>query len=221
MKIIWWKEVDLNINNHNIYIWISLWNNFFNETNIKKYIEWWLKNTKKNICILIVDSIQKYNYVWQRKISLDKANKIAKNNWLSKQKIIKKILSENFFNKKIDIILWDNLFNYDYSIDLDYVFEEYNKKTDFYNDINLFVSTYIRSIWRTVKEKSIKNSAEYILREIPFLVKGFTYKNCDYTCYPYPILWVWLILEKIQNNIYPNLYKKLNIKKFAIQVIIK
>lgn len=221
MKIIWWKNIDKNINNHNIFLWISLWNSFFNcENNIIKYIEFAKKYTKNRIVILIADEIQKYNYIRQKKCSIEKAEKKVQEEKNKKTKYLNEIIKNYFPNDNIHIIYRKDIIDENYNNDLKKILDEYNKKEIFFHNINTFVNKHIQKIWRTVNIKSTSNSALYILHEIPLLVKGFIYQWEKYSCYPYPTIWVWKILVDIQNGKYPDIKKILN-WTLAIQCIIK
>ncbi len=220
MQIIWWKGCDLSLN-HNMYLWISLGNSFFSEENIIKLLDFSLKNSKsKKIVILIADSIQIFNYIWIKKVSLEKAQDLVTKASQQKKYEIENIVQKFFSKENIEIIFWDDISKtFEYTQQRNILQAEYDKKEKFYQEITNFVIEYIVWIWRTPNKRAVENSVQYILSELPFILGWIEWKNEYYTAYVYPSVWVWKLMVNIQNWTFPELLEKLNLKNLAIQII--
>jgi hypothetical protein len=122
-----------------------LGNSFFSEENIIKLLDFSLKNSKsKKIVILIADSIQIFNYIWIKKVSLEKAQDLVTKASQQKKYEIENIVQKFFSKENIEIIFWDDISKtFEYTQQRNILQAEYDKKEKFYQEITNFVIEYI------------------------------------------------------------------------------
>lgn len=185
------QEVDAR--KYDVWMSISLGNKFFNNDNIKEYLVWALAHTKQDVCLLVVDTLQRFNYQILNKKSIERAYKIAINKGDEKKREIEEVL-ETFSEqdrKKVHIISWDEIESDAYETDLQIVRKEFETNTEFRNEIREIVKEGRPDRAETIAKLSNEKLdvlCEYILRELPLLFKGVYIPHTDkhYQLFMYP-----------------------------------
>jgi len=111
------NETEVKNKKFNIYIGISVRNNYFSEEHIKRYLDWALENTNEKVAILIADEIQAINDEIFFNLSKDSAKKTAFKKGSQVKRLCEKIIAKYLqdIQKKIIIVRWKDVINsFDY-----------------------------------------------------------------------------------------------------------
>tara|TARA_B100000745_G_C20154816_1_gene395726 strand:- start:9410 stop:10114 length:705 start_codon:yes stop_codon:yes gene_type:complete len=210
---------------HNIWIGISLGNNYFTKENIEEYIRWAFENTKEKALVVIGDSIQAINIEVLDSKNKGQAFRRAMKLGDKKYLEIQEIFAENpYLKEKVSVVRWNEInSNPTYQKRLAFVSEAFLKNKNFHDCIINIVKLGRKDREEKIaklSDKELDRLAEYILQEIPHFVDGVQgYDEHTYTLIPYPGLTMLDQLFVGLNNkaLYPELVEKLNIQnKIAI-----
>lgn len=208
---------DILSKRHNILIAISLGNKWFTKEHLRECIQWALENTKERVLVWVADKIHAVNYEVKDKKSPEVSLRRALREGDEKLSIIKEILSElsQTDSNKIDIAR---------QADIENLSEHRRLKEYFHQKLNndkRFREAVLDIVKSTVSlrlnEAQIEKLSEYVLNELPMILKSFTYKRIEYSCYPYPISTkIAEFVEKIQNKeIFPEIVNELKFKNMV------
>src|SRR3989344_1651904 len=200
-------EEEVKSKKFNIYMGISLNNKWFTKRNIKEYILWGLKNTKKKFCVVIADAIQSINYNVRDNYSEKTATEKALKEGDKFLKVINELLDELPKEKRklIDIIRWADIENdTNHKITFPIFLKEFKTNILFKEEIKNIIRDFISKLNRpniNFSEEKIEKLSLYILKELPELSDGFTYNNVYYNCILYHFDSSLLcLIEKIQKK---------------------
>lgn len=209
----------------NIYMGISLNNKWFTKENIKEYILWGLKHTKKRFCVVIADSLQAINYQARSRYSKQAAIKKALKEGDKFLGIIKEILGELSEEERrlVDVIRWDELKKDPfYSKALQIFLQEFKTNNSFREEIKKIVGGFAGRLEQpSASNERIEKLSLYVIEELPELLNGFTFKETYYSCFLYPYDGPLMrLIEKIQKkSIFPEIHDKLEIKNNVFVVL--
>ncbi len=201
----------------NIFMGISLGNKFFTEQNIKAYIDFGVKYSRKRFLILVADKIQAINYEVRNKLSSDKAFKRAILEGDKFEKIVKEIVDEfsSRERKKIEIIRWNEIEGLDsHKKAVRYFLEKFDRDKKFKGEILKIVENSLS--WR-FKKVEVKKLAKYVINELPEILAAFSYKGILYETYIYPdVALIFDFCEKIQRGeIFPEIRDNLKFNNMS------
>lgn len=204
----------------NYWIGISLGNKYFNKENIQKYIEWALDNTKDSVLIVIADWIYSINIQVfderNQQSAVRKALRIGDKKLLEINEILNKLPPQQL--RKIHIIRWNDIEkNHIHQNRVKILFEEFNKKGNFYNHIIDIIKDNFKFRIEKLKQIDLEKLSEYVLHEIPLFLDGIDAFNTNYNAILYPKIGLIDTLEKdLQDGTsFPDLTKQLAIQKPA------
>ena len=215
------SEEEVKTKQFNIYMGISLENNFFIKENFREYILWALKYTKEMIGVLIADTLHAINYEVKNKENPKIAIRRAVEEGNKFEQMIKEIISGFPLEKqkKIQIIHWDSIKKDDFSeIFIPFFYEEFKKNIKFREKIIKLVKGFVKRDSKKFSEREIEKLCEYVLQELPELFHGFTYKGIYYNCLIHPQDSSFArMIGKIQNKkLFPEFYDKIGTQKNVI-----
>ncbi|MBN2642796.1 MAG: tRNA-dependent cyclodipeptide synthase [Victivallales bacterium] len=222
-KVLNSTEREIRERKFNIFIGISLGNKYFTKPNIKKYIQWALRNTKDKVVVLVADKIHAINYEVRRGYSPERSLDVA----LRKGKEIKnsviKIL--NSFSpeemRRVIILRWEDIEkDADFSKEQRIVRQFYDFNSEFKEEIRKIVRENINpSVVKLKKDDHVKLE-QYPLAEFPLFINGINYEGKSYTLIPYPgISKIDLLAADIQQGRkYSELGKKLGTRSKCVIV---
>lgn len=217
------EEVEKKV--FNIWIAISLGNQYFTKERIKAYIEWALEHTKEKVLVVVSDVLQAINIEVLDNRSLTSALKRAVKLGDLKYSEVKDTVA-GFSSEqqgRVEISRWEDIANTErYRHNLQIIKDEYIHNKDFQEHIRDIVKKgrqdRIERINR-LKEQELDRLCEYTLSEIPIFVDGTQMQNTIYTLIPYPgITKLDELLVGLQNGtLFPEIAEKLHItNKIAI-----
>jgi tRNA-dependent cyclodipeptide synthase len=211
---------NIDNNKFNYWIGISLGNKYFSEENIQKYVEWTLLNTNESVLIVIADWIYSINtQVLDKRneqSSLRKAMRLGDVKLGEVTEIINQLPPKQA--AKVKIARWKDIENSEFHQNRVHVlFDEFQKKKDFYMRIIEIVKENFKGSPKTLEASGIEKLSEYVLHEIPMFLDGIHLFGYTYDAILYPKIGLIDLLEKdLQEGlIFPELTKKLNIKSPA------
>ncbi|NCP71869.1 tRNA-dependent cyclodipeptide synthase [archaeon] len=208
------NETEVKNKKFNIYIGISVRNNYFSEEHIKRYLDWALENTNEKVAILIADEIQAINDEIFFNLSKDSAKKTAFKKGSQVKRLCEKIIAKYLqdIQKKIIIVRWKDVINsFDYKKNRCLIFDEFNTNILFRN----YVLNYIKNLFsdKSFTLNELEKLSEYYLSELSVFLNGFIFENIHYNLLPYPAIGLFEFVCKLKKGlIFPELSKKLFIK---------
>ena len=199
---------------HNIYLGISIQNQFFSRKNVSEYLSWAHLCSKDIPVILIADELQAYNYQafydMNYTVALSKAK--AKGDEIHRlaERVIRN-LSENYSDiKQIPI-----LHIHDITTDKHREKQEILEKE--FRDNAMFRSEITRIMGENLRTKSFSATqqdqlAKYLLTEIP-LQNDLVYNRTHYDLYPYPGLVTGKFMDDLAHRrIFPDVADKIDMR---------
>ena len=206
----------------NIWIGISLGNRYFTKSRIKAYILWALGYTKKDIVIVIADSLHIVNFEilknYSKEIARERAEKVGKDIKNSVQRIVYSLSKED--QKRLRILNWKEATNFKtYKEAERIVFNLFKNDSEFRKRILQVVR---KQLGKHAPEdnKKIERLAEYVLKELPILILGVENKGKLYNLIPYPGLTeLDILVEEINSkNIFPEIIENIEPKQKRVIV---
>jgi len=202
---------------HNIYLGISLGNKWFTKENMREYLHWALKYTKKRVAFLVADTLHAINYEVRNNETPEKARKRAIRMGDKMISVIKELIEELPLKQQglIDIVRWDSI---DKSMEhvkmKEILYSEFKNNKEFREKILELVRTAINREKRDFTDEQLVSLARYVLEELPEILNGFTYNGTYYDLYIYPddSLLTKFTEQLQQKEIFPYLHAKLLIK---------
>lgn len=220
IKLFGINEEELNSKLFNIFIGISLGNKFLNKELAEEYLRFALDKTKEKVVILIADEIDAINWEIFRDFSKEEALEKVKNKGegLAEmfQNIINKIEKETGKSLKVSIIKWSDIKTKNFLSAERFIAEEYKNNFEFKKRVLYFLDEYAKMRKKSLSDEERDKLATYIIAELPTLIQGIEYDKDLYQMVLYPTYVSSGMSEfvlDIQNGVYPNLVKKLQIQK--------
>ena len=173
----------------NIFLGISLKNKYFTTERIENYLEWSLQQTKLNILILVPDSLHAYNYEIRNNYAPQRALRVAKRNGNQLRRKIQKILSQFTVSQqeRVRIITWDNIKTTSlYKHTLAHINYEFEHNANFRKDLINIVKETLPPSKQNIDQEKLLRLSQYVLEELPVLLKGIEYGGIFYRLHPYP-----------------------------------
>jgi tRNA-dependent cyclodipeptide synthase len=165
---------------HNIWIGVSLGNRYFTKANIRKYIEWALKNTKDDVLVAIIDDIHAINFEVFDKRSKDSSLRRARRKGDVKAVEIQEIIRElpEKDKPRVHIARWTDLINSKYhSYRQRILFDEFESNKEFRDYVIDVIREGRSDRVAELNPEELNYLAEYTLREIPIFINGAKYKT--------------------------------------------
>ena len=204
----------------NYWIGTSLGNKYFSKENIQKYIEWALSHTKENVLVVIGDWIYSINLqVLDRRKeqpALRKAMRLGNSKFAEVTEIIATLSLEQ--SNKIKVVQWSDIESSEiHQQRVRILFEEFNKKSAFYNRIIGIVKDNFKNSPKTLELADMEKLSEYVLHEMPMFFDGIHLFGNTYDAILYPKIGLIDLLEKDlqEGKVFPELTQKLEIKEPA------
>ena len=206
----------------NIWIGCSLGNLYFNEQNIKEYILWALQYTKDKVLVVIPDRIHAINLEVLDGYSRERSHKVALRKGDEKVQIVENII-KTLPEKDKQRIVVARLSDVEKSKYHDYrikeLFEEFNKKGDFYKTIISIVNENSKVKTKKLTQEQLEKLSEYVLSEIPIFLNGAKYggkpedggKTYSLNIYPGLGSVDYLLNDLQKSTLFPELSKRLKI----------
>lgn len=211
---------DIENKKFNYWIGISLGNKYFSKENVQKYIEWTLLNTKESVLIVIGDWIYSINIqVLDKKneqSALRKAMRLGDEKLAEVTEIISHFSPEQ--TTKVKIARWKDIEGSEiHQNRVRVLFDEFQKKGDFYNRIIDIVKENFRGSPKNFEVSDIEKLSEYVLHEMPMFLDGIHLFGNTYDAILYPKIGLIDLLEKdLQEGVvFPEITKRLEIKSSA------
>lgn len=185
------EEIDNNL--FNIFVGISLGNKLLTPELAKKCVKWAHEYTKEDLVILIADDIDVINWMVFNGLSQEEAErKVQQKGYGIKgmfDKAIRTLAKEEndpSYIAETHIIFWDDIKNKGYDYLREILAEEYEKNTEFRNQVLYFVDKYIALRDSEVSDQEKDRLADYIISELPTLLGGIFWNNTLYNLILYP-----------------------------------
>ncbi len=211
------SEEEVESKKFNIFVGISLGNKYFTKDHIRRYILWALKNTRKNVLVLIADKnhainyevFNGYNSVRALNVALRKGEEVKE----SVRKIVRNLPKEE--QSRIKICSWEDARKSRYYQDkIKIILNEFNQNTKFHDFIVRIVQESLgtKAEWLDLRE--LEKLALYVLDELPILLNGVEFEDELYDLHPYPGLSLLddLLMGLQNGNLFPKLARELEIK---------
>jgi len=202
---------------HNIYLGISLGNKWFTKENMREYLHWAIKYTKKRVAFLVADTLHAINYEVRNNEKPAKARKRALKKGDEMISEIKELIQELPPKKQklIDIVRWDFIDGSEEHTKIKGIlYSEFKHDKEFKEKILEIVRMAVKCEKKDFTDYQLVSLARYILEELPELFNGFTYNNTYYDLYIYPddSLLTQFTEQLQQKQIFPELHRKIKIK---------
>lgn len=199
---------------NNIFLGVSISLKPFSQKLAKQYLEFIINHSKEHAGILIADDIAKINYHYIDKKSKAKSLEFAREKGderiESYQRLIDKLEPQK--QDKIQIYRWADVWNLEMKEKVDILRDEFNRNSDFKNQIKKPIVTYLKKRGRSINSKRLENLSEYILSELPSLLNGIVVNGISYKTMLYPTFSntsMYEFVKEIQNS---SKYEKLRDK---------
>ena len=225
-RVLGGTKEDIESNKYNIWVGISLGNKSFTKELIKEYIEYALKFTREDVLIVIPDRLHAVNIeIRDRKSKLSahrKAWKIGDEKEQEVRSIIMNLAKED--QDRIIIARWHELQTKYFEYRLEIVFDEFERKGDFYNVVMDMVRENIKNSEKNFTVIEQEKMANYILYELPVLMNGANYggpkSGKRYECIIYPGLGKldYLIMDLHEGKKFPEFSEDLYINKTKVVI---
>ena len=176
-----------------IFIGISMGNQFLTPELVKKYVKWAHKYTKGDAVILIADDIDVVNWMIFRDLSQEEAQKKVEQKAYGIKGMFDKAIrnlarkeGDPTYISKVYILFWEDIRNHGYDHMREILAHEYQTNREFRKQILYFVDKYIelRGVQVSVPDKD--RLAGYIIDELPILLGGLFWNNKLYNLILYP-----------------------------------
>ncbi len=201
---------ELNQKKYTIGVGISLGNKWFTLENIIELVEWSLLHTKDKVIVYIADSIHAINLEIRKKISPEKASKLADEMGREVLNEVKSEIKRRFSQEKVEKIVyvrWQDLVGESYRNKLDYLRFFYKKDDEFRNTIHSIIRNFVSKENREFSNDEINRLGEYVIEEMPEVINRVNMAGiiCDAYAYPFDGDLARLV-EKIQKGeIFPEI----------------
>ncbi len=201
---------ELNQKKYTIGVGISLGNKWFTLENIIELVEWSLLHTKNKVIVYIADSIHAINLEIRKKISPEKASKLADEMGREVLNKVKSEVKRRFSQEKVEKIVyvrWQDLVDESYRNKLDYLRFFYKKDDEFRNTIHSIIRNFVSKENREFSNDEINRLGEYVIEEMPEVINRVNMAGiiCDAYTYPFDGDLARLV-EKIQKGeIFPEI----------------
>jgi tRNA-dependent cyclodipeptide synthase len=206
-------------NNNNLFIGISIGKKI-SKANLIECINWGVNNFNGKIAILVADEISKINNKVVNGYSTGKSIKKALEEGNKYINLLNDIINNNFKeNNRIQIIRWKDIDTKQINFMKNILENELLNNNSFKEEIFFFISEYVK---KRHKGKALSNDklyelSEYILLELPTLLKGITYNKIKYLNFLYPTYkettMSQLVLDIFYNKKYKEIKEKLKLEK--------
>ncbi|TSC55200.1 MAG: Uncharacterized protein LiPW30_666 [Parcubacteria group bacterium LiPW_30] len=181
--------IDLENKQYNIGVGISLGNKWFTTENIIEEIRWALQNTKDFVLVYVADSIHSINLEVRKKISKEKAMRLALDQGSRILSDVKNQVEKTFSKDDINRIYyknWNSLLNESYKKKLEYLCSFYIKNEEFKKQIHELVISYVSKEERKFDDEEINKLGTYIIEELPEILCRVSFGNLITDAYMYP-----------------------------------
>lgn len=207
------QEEIFSSKSYNIFIGISVGVKPLDETIAKSYISWALENSSQDVVILIADEIAKFNYIVFSNYNESKSLKRAYRDGNKHIKIFENTILKYFQNSKdkINIIRWRDIITEEFYEDIKIIQKYYEENRKFKERIDYFIDKYTQRRNKKLNNNEIKFLSQYIIFELPTILKGIKFENKRYNLLFYPT-YVHSGLSELCENIF-NEVEFLELKK--------
>ncbi len=170
----------------NLWLGVSISMKDYDNVLAQEYLKFISQYSKVMGVVVVGDEISAINIKELEHKSYGKALKLARRRgdiWVDKyRENIEKLELED----KVKILRWADIWDDEAIRDYEYLRELYNRDDDFREKINLPLEVYLESRGRNANNQRLKVLSEYILKELPFLLKGVIYNGIYSDCLLYP-----------------------------------
>jgi len=212
------EREDLKEKKNNIWLAVSISLKPYSERLVKQYLEIIAKHSREQALVFIADEIAAINYKVLGGYGHNKSLKRAVEKgdlFIERYNEILKTLPPEM-QKKIKIVRWRNVWTEKQEKMYKLIKEEYLSSPEFRKEVELPVITYLKNSKRTIKISRVIKMAEYILKELPFMLDGVEHEGVNYKTQLYPSYGktsLSEIITKIQKGeAFKKLKEKLNIQ---------
>lgn len=207
---------ELETKSFNIFYGLSLGNKYFTPEHIKQYLSWGIENTKDKIAVLIPDKIQAVNYEVKNGYLPKRALSVALRKGLELEEVVKKIIDElEIPPHKIDLVHWHDIEDEVYRKNLAIITNAFEMDQKFKDTVIQMVKEVPHLNGLNFNEVQYEKLAQYILNELPVLVRGLDIGGTHYGLFPYPgfVTLDYLALDLQEGKTFPELTAKLDIEE--------
>ncbi len=197
---------DLEAKKYNVGVGISLGNKWFTVANILELTRFCLSHTRENVVVYVADSIHAINLEVRKRISYEKALKMADQMGTNLLEQVKQEVEKTFTPEeisKIHYVKWGVIADEAFKKRVNFLYDFYQKNEDFKNYLQSIVKKAIskETSPRTFSENEILRLTDYIIEEFPEQTTRVPMGEfiCDAFVYPYDGEIVELA-EQIQNG---------------------
>jgi len=183
------SKQDLESNEYNIGVGISLGNKWFNVENIIDLVKWSLLYSKDKVVVYVADSIHALNIEARSGVSNEKAMRKALEMGNTILEEVKNKIDNEFSESdklKIEYVHWDELKDEAYNSKLKFLYEYFENNLEFKNAILDIVKDHLSKEVRTFEESEINLMAYYILEELPECVSRVKIGTIAHDAFAYP-----------------------------------
>jgi tRNA-dependent cyclodipeptide synthase len=174
---------------YNISVGISLGNKWFTPENIVSLIKWSLRYTKEYVVVCPADDIHAINVEVRHRTSKVRAQEIAKRMseeiMLAVREEVEKRLTEDE-KAKIIYAVWSDIVDEKYKKKVDYLYEAFEKNSDFRSAIQGLVKGAVSKEKRSFTDDDINFLSTYLLEELPEITGRVPARGYVYDAYAYP-----------------------------------
>lgn len=205
---------NLESKKYTLSIGVSLGNKWFTVENILELIKWSLPLTKDEIVVYVGDSIHAINLEVKKKISFERALKLAHEMGNELLNQIKKEVSKTFSQEdmsKIKFARWEDLDNEIYKSKKEFLYRFYNSNKDFKDSLESIAKESVVNGKRTYSEKEINRLGMYIVEELPHQLNKIAINRiiCDALVYPFDGKIPELVEAIQKGEIFPEIKEKI------------
>ncbi len=165
---------EIEKNKYLICVGISVAIKPMSEETVESYLNWVLDHSQGRVQILIADEIARYNNLVFSNFTipgaLSRAKRDGDKHYLFFERILSKFDSEK--RSQFNIIRWNNIISPHYMAILNEVKIEFEKNEEFRNEVLSLQENYIKSRGRIATEPKKHILVNYLLEELPVLLKG-------------------------------------------------
>lgn len=189
---------------YNICVGISLGNKWFTPENIVGLIEWSLQYTKEHVIVCPADDIHAINLGVRSRKSKSKSLELARKMSAELMALVKEEVSKSLSEEeksKIIYATWSDVVNEEYKKKVSYLYNLYEKDSEFRIAIQDIVRGYTSKEERSFSDEDINVLSTYILEELPEVVGRVPVKGFTYDAYAYPFdSELTVFIEQIQKG---------------------
>jgi tRNA-dependent cyclodipeptide synthase len=170
----------------NIWLGVSISMKDYDNVLAQEYLRFITQYSKDCGVVVVGDEISAINIQELEHKSSGKALRLARKRgdiWVSKYR---ENIEELELEDKVRILRWADIWGDIANKDYEYLRELYNRDDDFREKINLPLKIYLDSRGRNADNQRLKVLSEYILKELPFLLKGVHHNGIYSDCLLYP-----------------------------------